>query len=171
MYRRVCVWRHTEQALWLQGLQRNLSSLLHFIQTWITLNQASRDYSLSLMTKEQAGGLELPTGTWMKRQQPGSAGAPSSRQSCTADSQGTVRPGKKSSFTLVSISYAFPWSSHWWPLSNKNDQTLTWHSMALLRCFYIARVWLHRHAHQQTSAFSTATSSSRSWSWYQVCGI
>lgn len=39
-----------------------------------------------------------------------STGAPSSRQSYTADSQGTVRPGRKPSSTFLSISYAFPWS-------------------------------------------------------------
>lgn len=71
------------------------------------------------MTKEQARDLELSrdqlAGTWMKRYDPQLLNMavevhPAPGKLKPADSQETVRPGQESSFILVSISYAFPWS-------------------------------------------------------------
>lgn len=73
-YKMASVWRNAEQPIWLHRLKRILLYLLQSIQTWIILDQANNDYSLSLMTKEQLGDLGLSrdqfVGTWMKSYHP-----------------------------------------------------------------------------------------------------
>lgn len=90
----------------------NLFSLLCFIRTWTTLDQAISDYSLSLITKEQVGGLELPrlAGTWMRVPATPVQGHPAPGNLTQQTARGLSDLVESLPLPFLSISYAFPWS-------------------------------------------------------------
>lgn len=129
--RTVCVWRHREQAPQLQRQQRNLPSLLQFIQTWITLDQANSDYSLSLMTKKpqtsrRSKTTRRPISRNLDEEIPGTAvqGHPAPGNLAQQTARGLSDLVESLPLHSEAFLLLFP-GPCWWSLPNKTDQLLT----------------------------------------------
>ena len=159
-YRMASAWRNAEQAIWLHRSQGTfiISASIRPNVNCIGSSKQN-DYSLPLMTKGHIGDVDLSrdqsAGSWMKRPHPQLSETAVRVHPAPGELRQTARDCPTWWGVLLYTCKHFfcfslvPAGGH----CQTRDQFLPWHSMALLSCFWNARVWPYTQVYQQTSGF------------------